>query len=285
MKQPGTFLKTCSKSSTKVRTRKVEISHLGVGVPPDSQDWGIIVMMKARVLVAEDEPKQAELLRRYLEAEGYAVVITSNGRQAVDEARRLMPDLVIADIMMPLMDGLDVCRVLRYETDIPIIFVSARSTEEDMLLGLDLGADDYITKPYSPRILMAKVRTVLRRNGGGDPASDQLFHFGDVTVDTRKHEITKAGRPVDATPKEFAILATLCSDRGRAFTRRQLLEAAFGFNYDGLERTVDVHVVSLRKKIELDPSEPAHIQTVYGVGYRLADPEQLDDPEQPTERD
>ena len=227
--------------------------------------------MKARVLVAEDEPKQAELLRRYLEAEGYGVVVATNGRHAVDEARRLMPDLVIADVMMPVMDGLDVCRVLRYESDIPVIFVTARSTEEDILLGLDLGADDYITKPYSPRVLMAKVRTVLRRNGVGSDNADAGFGFGDVLVDVRKHEITRAGQPVSVTPKEFGILAALGSDRGRAFSRRALLEAAFGINYDGLERTVDVHVVSLRRKLERDPVNPTFLETVYGVGYRLAE--------------
>ena len=230
-----------------------------------------MTLMNARVLVAEDEPKQAELIRRYLEVEGYAVAVVHDGRSAVEEARRRAPDLVILDVMMPGMDGLDVCRILRYDTEIPVIFVTARSTEDDLLLGLDLGADDYITKPYSPRELMARVRTVLRRSGAGGDDDVVTYVFGDVEVDIRRHEVRRAGQLVAVTPKEFGILSTLCADRGRAFSRRQLLEGAFGFDYDGLERTVDVHVVSLRKKLEADPSHPEFLETVYGVGYRLVE--------------
>ncbi len=225
--------------------------------------------MSGRILVAEDDPKQADLIRRYLEREGHAVAVVHDGRSAIDEARRRSPDLVVLDVMMPRVDGLDVCRILRYESDVPIVMLTARSTEDDMLLGLDLGADDYITKPYSPRELVARVRTILRRSGR-DEAQQRLV-IGDVVVDTARHEVTRAGAPVECTPKEFAILAALAAHPGRAFTRLQLLEEAFGFDYDGLERTVDVHVANLRKKLEPDPADPSYLLTVYGVGYKLND--------------
>ena len=225
--------------------------------------------MSGRLLVAEDDPKQADLIRRYLEREGHAVAVVHDGRSAIDEARRREPDLVVLDVMMPRVDGLDVCRILRYESDVPIIMLTARSTEDDMLLGLDLGADDYITKPYSPRELVARVRTILRRSGRD--ATDHRLVIGDIVVDTARHEVTRAGAHVECTPKEFAILAALAASPGRAFTRLQLLEEAFGFDYDGLERTVDVHVANLRKKLEPDPADPTHLLTVYGVGYKLND--------------
>ena len=225
--------------------------------------------MSGRILVAEDDPKQADLIRRYLEREGHTVAVVHDDRSAIDEARRRTPDLVVLDVMMPRVDGLDVCRILRYESDVPIIMLTARSTEDDMLLGLDLGADDYITKPYSPRELVARVRTILRR-AGRDTADHRLV-IGDIVVDTARHEVSRGGQHVECTPKEFAILAALAASPGRAFTRLQLLEEAFGFDYDGLERTVDVHVANLRKKLEPDPAEPTHLLTVYGVGYKLND--------------
>ena len=225
--------------------------------------------MSGRILVAEDDPKQADLIRRYLEREGHAVAVVHDGRSAIDEARRRAPDLVVLDVMMPRVDGLDVCRILRYESDVPIIMLTARSTEDDMLLGLDLGADDYITKPYSPRELAARVRTILRR--AGRDAADHRLVIGDIVVDTARHEVSRNGDHVECTPKEFAILAALAASPGRAFTRLQLLEEAFGFDYDGLERTVDVHVANLRKKLEPDPADPTHLLTVYGVGYKLND--------------
>ncbi len=228
--------------------------------------------MGNRILVAEDDPKQAELIRLYLEREGHAVVVVSDGRQAIDEARRRAPDLVLLDVMMPRVDGLDVCRVLRRDSDVPIIMLTARSTEDDMLLGLDLGADDYITKPFSPRELVARVRTLLRRVGRATVT--EIIEIGALRIDRARHEVRLAGQPVDVTPKEFAVLATLAGEPGRVFTRRSLLEAAFGFDYDGLERTIDVHVANLRKKIEIDPAEPALLLTVYGVGYKVPDPDE-----------
>ncbi|MEM8925748.1 MAG: response regulator transcription factor [Actinomycetota bacterium] len=223
-----------------------------------------------RIVIAEDDPKQAELIRLYLEREGHAVVVTGDGRHALDEVRRRRPDLVVLDVMMPRVDGLDVCRVLRYESDIPIIMLTARSTEDDMLLGLDIGADDYITKPFSPRELVARVRALLRRSAGDDDQAGEIT-IGALTIDRGRHVVAVRGAPVEITPKEFAILAAMAAAPGRAFSRRMLLEEAFGFDYDGLERTIDVHVGNLRKKIELDPSNPEYLLTVYGVGYKMAE--------------
>jgi DNA-binding response OmpR family regulator len=229
--------------------------------------------MGARILVAEDDEKQAELIRRYLEREGHATVVVHDGRAAIDEARRRRPDLLVLDVMMPSVDGLDVCRILRADADgsgdLPIIMLTARSTEDDLLLGLDLGADDYITKPYSPRELMARVRAVLRRGGGR--AEGGVHRVGDLAVDTVRHEVELDGRSIDTTPAEFKILACLAASPGRAFTRQQLLEHAFGFDHYVFDRTVDVHVMNLRKKIEDEPARPRYLLTVYGVGYKLAE--------------
>ncbi|SDU38658.1 response regulator transcription factor [Jiangella alkaliphila] len=226
--------------------------------------------MGARILVAEDDVKQAELVRRYLEREGHSVVITHDGRTALDEARRREPDLLVLDVMMPRVDGLDVCRILRTESDTPIIMLTARSTEDDLLLGLDLGADDYLTKPYSPRELVARVRTILRRADRLRTADSRL-RIGDLVVDTARHQVFVDGREIDVTPAEFKILACLAAEPGRVFPRQKLLEQAFGFDHYALDRTVDVHVMNLRRKIETDPAAPAFLLTVYGVGYKMAD--------------
>jgi DNA-binding response OmpR family regulator len=223
----------------------------------------------ARLLVAEDDRKQAELIRRYLERDGHSVFLVHDGRTAIDECRRRRPDLAVLDVMMPRVDGLDVCRVLRADGDIPIILLTARSTEDDVLLGLDLGADDYLTKPFSPRELVARIRTVLRRTQRSS-ASDTVVHrVGELEVDTGRHLVAMAGAPVECTPAEFKILSCLAAEPGRAFTRQRLLEVAFGFDHYALDRTIDVHVMNLRKKIEADPSTPQHLLTVYGVGYKL----------------
>ncbi|WP_166346655.1 response regulator transcription factor [Phytoactinopolyspora limicola] len=227
--------------------------------------------MGARILVAEDDHKQADLVRRYLEREGHAVIVAPDGRVALDEARRRSPDLVVLDVMMPRVDGLDVCRILRAEADVPIIMLTARTTEDDLLLGLDLGADDYITKPYSPRELVARVRTVLRRSAAWSHRDEQVARIGELVVDSGRHEVLMAGRPVDVTPAEFKILECLITAPGRAFSRQHLLEQAFGFDHYVLDRTVDVHVMNLRRKIEPDPSAPLYLLTVYGVGYKMAE--------------
>jgi DNA-binding response OmpR family regulator len=225
--------------------------------------------VNGRILIAEDDAKQAELIRLYLEREGYSVVVTHDGRTALEQIRARQPDLVILDWMMPGMDGLDVTRVVRMESDVPIIILTARSTEDDLLLGLDLGADDYVTKPFSPRELAARVRTVMRRRVPTDVA--EPHRIGGLEIDPVRHEVKLDRHAVEVTPKEFAILEALARSPGRAFTRTQLLQQAFGFDYEGLERTVDVHVLNLRKKLEPDPTAPTYLLTVYGVGYKMAE--------------
>ncbi len=231
-------------------------------------------MVEARILVAEDDCKQADLICRYLEREGYSVAVVHDGRAAIEAARQRRPDLLVLDVMMPRVDGLDVCRVLRAESDVPIIMLTARSTEDDMLLGLDLGADDYLTKPYSPRELVARVRTVLRRTrktGATATAADSPHRVGDLEVDPLRHEVRLNGAMVETTPAEFRILAALIAEPGRAFSRAQLLTEAFGFDHYALDRTVDVHVMNLRRKIEQKANEPRYLLTVYGVGYKMAE--------------
>jgi DNA-binding response OmpR family regulator len=229
--------------------------------------------MSPRILVAEDDRKQAELIRLYLERDGHSVTVVHDGRTALEQIRRTSPDLVVLDLMMPAMDGLDVAGAMRLRSGTPIVMVTARTSEDDVLRGLEIGADDYITKPFSPRELAARVRAVLRRSGFRE-VGDELTAVGPIEIDRRSHSVRVDGRPVECTPREFAVLEALASDPGRAFTRFQLLERAFGLDYEGLERTVDVHVMNLRRKIEADPATPRYLRTVYGVGYTLA--EELD---------
>jgi DNA-binding response OmpR family regulator len=229
--------------------------------------------VESRILVAEDDHKQADLICRYLEREGYSVAVVHDGRAAIEAARQRPPDLLVLDVMMPRVDGLDVCRVLRAESDVPIIMLTARSTEDDMLLGLDLGADDYLTKPYSPRELVARVRTVLRRSNTGRASlqPDGPYRIGDLEVDPVRHAVRLNAATVECTPAEFRILAALIAEPGRAFSRAQLLTEAFGFDQYALDRTVDVHVMNLRRKIERKAAEPRYLLTVYGVGYKMAE--------------
>ncbi|HCT75215.1 MAG TPA: DNA-binding response regulator [Micromonosporaceae bacterium] len=225
--------------------------------------------MGARVLVAEDDPKQANLIKVYLEREGHSVLTVSDGRAALESARARRPDLLVLDIMMPATDGLDVCRVLRAESDVPIILLTARTTENDILLGLDLGADDYMTKPYSPRELAARVRALLRRSGAVTSPDKSVLTVGDLEIDIGRFEIRVGGATVTVTAKEFGIAEVLASEPGRVFTRAQIIDRAFGFDHYVLERTVDAHVMNLRRKIEPDPSRPRYLQTVQGRGYRM----------------
>ncbi|MET7398970.1 response regulator transcription factor [Dactylosporangium sp. NPDC005572] len=227
--------------------------------------------MSARILVAEDDPKQAELIRLYLERDGHSVLTVNNGRAALEQCRSRKPDLLVLDVMMPLVDGLDVCRILRAESTVAILLVTARSTEDDLLLGLDLGADDYMTKPVSPRELTARVRALLRRAGIGSPGHQRVLQVGNLTVDAGRFEVRVGDAAVVLTAKEFGILELLAGEPGRVFTRGEIINRVFGFERDVSERTVDAHVVNLRRKIEAEPMEPRYVQTVYGRGYRLAD--------------
>lgn len=227
--------------------------------------------MRARILVAEDDPKQSHLIQAYLEREGHSVLKAGNGRTALELARARMPDLVVLDVMMPEVDGLDVCRVLRAESDVPILLLTAKSTEADLLLGLDLGADDYITKPYSPRELAARVRVLLRRAQRDTPRPGPIKAL-DVEIDPDRFEARVAGRIVALTSKEFDFLRVLAASPGHVFSRAQLIEHVLGFDNHVQERTVDAHVMNLRRKIEPDPARPTYVLTVPGRGYKFAEP-------------
>ncbi|TKJ29040.1 MAG: DNA-binding response regulator [Chloroflexi bacterium B3_Chlor] len=222
----------------------------------------------SKVLVVDDDPGIVKLVRAYLEQDGFQVLAAYDGKKAMQIARHDKPDLVVLDLMLPEMDGWDVCRALRKESDVPIVMLTARVEESDKLVGLELGADDYVTKPFSPRELVARVRAVLRRVQGLPPKPERISR-GDITVDLSRHAVTVGGESVSLTPTEFDLLATLMQDAGRAFTRSQLLEQTQGYAYEGYERTIDVHIKNLRQKIETDPRNPQHIMTIYGVGYKF----------------
>ncbi|MGE3073493.1 MAG: response regulator [Dehalococcoidia bacterium] len=227
--------------------------------------------MKPGVLIVEDDAKTAELIRLYLDRDGYPVTVARNGREGIELARRNDLGIILLDVMMPELDGLEVCRILREESDVGIILVTARTDEADTLRALDLGADDYVTKPFRPRELVARVRAVLRRKGTNEVAEDCELAFGQLVIDGRRHEVRIDGRNARVTRKEFQLLLAMAREPGKAFTRLELLETAFGYNYEGLERTIDAHIRNLRKKIERDAERPAFIETVYGVGYRFAE--------------
>ena len=228
------------------------------------------------VLVVDDEPKIVQLARDYLEHAGFEVATTGDGGHALQLARTRHPDLVVLDLGLPSMDGLDVTKALRAESDVPIVILTARDDELDKVLGLELGADDYLTKPFSPRELVARVRSVLRRSeraaerAAGD--AEPRLVAGDLVVDRERHAVEVAGRPVDLTATEFGILATLAAQPGRVFTRSQLLDAVHGVAFESYERAIDAHVKNIRRKLEPDPHAPRYLVTVHGVGYRVADP-------------
>ena len=228
--------------------------------------------MSKTILVVDDEERLTSLVKAYLMQEGFRVATARNGREALFIARQEKPDLIVLDLMMPEMDGYEFMRLHRKERETPIILLTARVEDSDKVLGLELGADDYVTKPFSPRELTARVRAVLRRAGQAAPEPD-LLRAADVTLDRAGHTVRVGERMADLTPSEFDLLATLMSAPGRAFSRLELLDRLQGTTYEGYERTIDVHVKNLRAKIEPDPSKPRYVETVYGVGYRFA-PEQ-----------
>ena len=223
------------------------------------------------ILVVDDEPAIVDLARDYLEHAGFAVVTAADGPSALAMARSRRPDLVVLDLGLPGLDGLDVTRELRRDTAVPIVMVTARDDELDKLLGLEIGADDYLTKPFSPRELVARVRAVLRRVDRPAPASTERIDAGDVVLDLPRMRTEVTGRTVDLTPTEFTLLATLAAQPGRIFTRSQLLDALHGVAFESYERAIDSHIKNLRRKLEPDPRQPRYVQTVYGVGYRFAE--------------
>ncbi len=226
-------------------------------------------MTGKRVLVVDDDVKTVELVKLYLNRDGYKVLTAYDGIEALRLARESRPDLAILDIMMPGMDGLEVCRTLRNESDMPIIMLTARTTDEDKLTGLGLGADDYVTKPFSPRELAARVRAVLRRLPGEHGPAE--IKRGELTVNFPKYEAYLAGDTLNLTTVEFKLLGVLVKEPGRVFSRGQLIEKALGNGFEGFERTIDVHILNLRRKLEPDPGHPKYIKTVYGAGYKFSE--------------
>lgn len=224
--------------------------------------------MRSKILVVDDEAKIVKLVRSYLEQAGFAVVEAGDGQTALIQARREKPDLVVLDLGLPGIDGLEVARILRRERETPIIMLTARIEDTDKIVGLELGADDYVTKPFNPRELVARVRAVLRRASGGTVAP-QTLQAGALVVDMDGHQATLAGRRLDLTPTEFDLLAVFLQNPGRAFTRLELLDRVQGDAYEGYERTIDAHVKNLRAKLGDASRQPRYIQTVFGVGYKL----------------
>ena len=222
------------------------------------------------ILVVDDEPRIAEIARDYLERAGYRVTMAANGADALAFARAQRPDLIVLDLGLPHMDGLDVTRTLRRQSSVPIIMLTARVEESDKLVGLELGADDYVTKPFSPKELVARVRAVFRRIDSA-PERGDVIRAGEVALDKRRMRATAGDKPIDLTPTEFELLATLARQPGRVFTRAQLLDAIRGVAVESFDRAIDAHVKNLRRKLEPDPRNPRYVLTVHGVGYKFAD--------------
>lgn len=224
-----------------------------------------------KILVVEDERPIAEVVKAYLEGEGFTVTVVYDGTAALAAARHWCPDLIVLDLMLPGLSGEEVCRKLRSESDVPILMLTAKSEEEDRVQGLQMGADDYLVKPFSPRELVARVRAILRRTRGGEvPLAEVLsFNEGELVLDTARHQVWLKGREVNLTPTEFKLLTVLSRYPGRVFTRSQLTQQVQGYDYEGYDRTIDVHVKNLRQKIEPEPENPRYIRTVYGVGYKF----------------
>jgi len=232
--------------------------------------------MAAKILVVEDEPALRETLEYNLIHQGYEVRVAGDGIQAVESARGFRPDLILLDVMLPGMDGFEVCRILRQETNVPILMLTAREAEIDRVIGLEIGADDYITKPFSMRELQARLKALLRRvrldqedTAQEKEAGAEIMEFGDLKLDLSRHELSKDGRPLSLKPKEFELFVYLARHKGKALTRELVMETVWGWDYTGGSRTVDVHIRWLREKIEPDPANPVRLVTVRGAGYRF----------------
>ena len=226
--------------------------------------------MGRKILVVDDEKRIVEILKAYLERDGYRVIAAYDGRSALELARNNSPDLIILDLMLPEISGWDVCRTLRKESDVPIIMLTARDETTDKIVGLELGADDYVTKPFDPKELVTRVRTVIRRSEGG-MASKPVLNVADLSIDVEKRLVKRGDEDIGLTPVEFELLRVLAENPGRVYSRMQLLDKAQGDAYEGYDRTIDSHIKNLRRKIEPDPDHPRYIITVYGVGYKLED--------------
>lgn len=227
--------------------------------------------MQKKILIVDDEMKIVEVVKSYLENNGYTVCEAYNGKEALDKFEKENPALVILDLMLPDITGEEICQALRMKSRVPIIMLTAKVEEEDILRGLKIGADDYVTKPFSPRQLVARVEAVLRRAGDATVPYPGLLSFnnGELVIDTLKYEVKRGGKVINLTPNEYKILITMVKYPGKTFTREELIYMALGEDFDGYDRTIDTHIKNIRQKIESDPKNPRYILTVYGVGYRF----------------
>jgi len=225
--------------------------------------------MSKKILVVDDEPQIVKVVKAYLEQSGFQVVTAADGSTALATFQREKPDFMILDLSLPGMDGLDVCRAVRHVSNIPILMLTARVEEADKLVGLELGADDYVVKPFSPREVVARVRTILRRAAAVDLPKPELIQVGDLQIDPDQHTVIVSDRQIELTPTEFDILVVLARQPKRVFTRLQIMEQAQGDAFEGYERTIDAHIKNIRLKLEINPKKPAYIHTVFGVGYKL----------------
>ena len=225
-----------------------------------------------KVLVVDDDEKILKVLTAYLEKEGYIVVTAKDGWEAVDKTRQLRPDIILLDVMLPSLDGWGVCKEIRRTSDVPIIMLTARDAEADRIIGLELGADDYVVKPFSPKEVIARIRAIFRRlqPTGRRDGGERVLQVGDIVLDPSSHSLVVAGVPVDLTPTEYKLLELFISHPGQVFSRLQLIEKVQGDVFEGYERTVDSHIKNLRKKLDASMEEPHYIRTIYGVGYKLA---------------
>lgn len=227
-------------------------------------------MLSEKILLVDDEKKILEVVQAYLEKEGYLVYTSMSGKQALEVFKKVNPDLLVLDLMLPDLTGQEVCSLIRQESNIPIMMLTAKITEDDKINGFTLGADDYLTKPFSPRELVARVKALLRRSGGGKN-SGAVLSFGneDLVINETSYEVMKKGKLLSLTPNEFKILNILAKHQGKAFSRWELINLALGYDYEGYERTIDTHIKNLRQKIEDDSKNPVYILTVYGIGYKF----------------
>ena len=221
-----------------------------------------------KILVVDDEPQIVKVVKAYLEKAGFAVVSAADGSAALAVFQREKPDLVILDLNLPGLDGMEVCRTIRRSSEVPVMMLTARVEETDKLIGLELGADDYVIKPFSPREVVARVRTILRRTAGA-PFQSETIRVGDLQIDLDLHTVTLGKRSIELTPTEFGILVVLARQPRRVFSRLQIMEQAQGDAFEGYERTIDAHIKNIRIKLETNPRKPTHIQTVFGLGYKL----------------
>ena len=225
-------------------------------------------MINKKVLVVDDEKKIVDIVTAYLEKDGYKVISAYDGKTAVDMARNRAPDIIILDLMLPEISGWDVCRILRAESSVPIIMLTARDEDTDKIVGLELGADDYVVKPFNPKELIARIRAVLRRGSRAD-IEKRVIEIGDLSIDMEKYEVRRGGRLIALTRTEFELLSVLAESPGRVYSRLQLLDKVQGEAYEGYERTIDSHIKNLRKKVEIDPDNPTYVSTVRGIGYKF----------------